>query len=303
MIVASLREYFDNHMHAHERMLAAIPWPNPLPQAETLRLKPASLWPPLTPTTATSTNRTPTIMTTTTMFNQPGGSKHVPVSHSGADPWLGRMRRFARATGPHLRRWATGMWCPLVLLAVGAAAGCNNMYPIQPVPAEAYVSKAGDSLAPGDEIRVAFSGAPELNTQQKIQPNGKVSLPTIGEVTAAGRSGTRLQQQLTTLYQPHLQDSTVTVWVAGTAAGVYVSGAVLRPGKLPLDRQMTVLEAVMESGGFAPMANPKRVVVVRNQGGKSKNYVLNLYQSIHSSESTPFYVRPYDVIFVEERAW
>jgi protein involved in polysaccharide export with SLBB domain len=200
-----------------------------------------------------------------------------------------------------LRR--AGMLGAIVLMAVGATVGCNDIYPVLPVPPEAYVSKPGNSLAPGDEIRVVFSGAPDLNTQLKIQPTGIVSLPTIGEVTAVGRSVTSLQQHLTTLYQPHLQDSTVTVSQVGSAAGVYVSGAVLRPGKIPLDRPLTVLEAVMEAGGFSPMANPKQVVVVRTQSGRSSNYVLNLHQALNGTESRPFYVRPYDVIYAKESAW
>ncbi|MCX6880718.1 MAG: polysaccharide export protein [Verrucomicrobia bacterium] len=243
-------------------------------------------------------------MTTTTPMNdQASGIKPGPGAGDDADTRFGHGNESGRAAGPHRRHWATGMLGAAVLLAVGAAVGCNDLYPALPVPPEAYVSKPGNTLTPGDEIRVVFSVAPELNTQQKIQPTGKISLPTIGEVTAAGRSVTSLQQQLTTLYQPHLQDSTVTVSLAATAAGVYVSGAVLRPGKLPLDRPLTVLEAVMEAGGFSPMANPRQVVVVRTQDGKSKNYVLNLHQALNGTESTPFYVRPYDVIYVKESAW
>jgi len=237
------------------------------------------------------------------MNDQAGGNEQASGPTHHADTWFGRMRELARAATPHRRRWTTGLWRGSALLTAGLSVGCNDMYPAQPVPAEAYVSKPGGTLSPGDEIRVVFSGAPDLNTQQKIQPNGKVSLPTIGEVSAAGRSVTSLQQSLTALYQPHLQDSTVTVSLAGSAAGVYVSGSVLRPGKIPLDRPMTVLEAVMEAGGFGPMANPKQVVVVRNQGGKSRNYVLNLHQALNSAESTPFYVRPYDVIYVKESYW
>jgi polysaccharide export outer membrane protein len=177
------------------------------------------------------------------------------------------------------------------------------MAPAPAVPAAAYVSRPGETLTQGDEIRVMFAGAPELNTQQKIQSNGMISLPMVGEVRAAGRSITSLQKSLTALYQPRLQDSTLTVSLAGSAAGVYLSGAVMRPGKIPLDRPLTALEAVMEAGGFSPMANPKQVIIVRNQGGKSRNYVLNLYQSLHGPESTPFYVRAYDVIYVKERYW
>lgn len=241
--------------------------------------------------------------TATTMKDQAGGNGQVAGPGNGADGWFDRMGQFARAAGPGRWRWATGAVCASVLLVAGASVSCDSATSVPPVPAEAYLAKPGGSLAPGDEIRVIFSGAPELNTQQKIQPNGKVGLPTIGEVTATGRSVTTLQRQLTSLYQPTLQDSTVTVSLVGTTAGVYVSGAVLRAGKIPFDRPMTVLEAVMEAGGFSSMANPKRVTVVRTEDGKSKNYLLDLQQALQGSESTPFYVRPYDVIYVKEKTW
>jgi len=237
------------------------------------------------------------------MSDQADSNKTAIGSGNGADTWFGRLRELVRMSGPRRRCWATTLLSVSVLLAVSASVGCDSMPPDRPVPADAYRSRPGGTLAAGDVIRVVFSGAPELNTQQKIQPNGKVSLPTIGEVTAAGRTVTNLQQQLTSLYQTRLQDSTVTISLMGTAAGVYVSGAVLRAGKIPLDRPMTVLEAVMEAGGFSPMANPKRVVVVRTQDGKSWNYVLDLHQALHATGSTPFYVRPYDVIYVKESSW
>jgi polysaccharide export outer membrane protein len=150
---------------------------------------------------------------------------------------------------------------------------------------------------------VTFSGAPELNTKQKIQPNGNVSLPTIGDVRAAGRTISGLQANLTSLYESHLQDSSVAVTLVGSSAGVYVSGEVLRAGKIPLDRPMTALEAVMEAGGFTKFANPKQVIVVRNQGGKNQRYVLDMKEALYGTESVPFYVRAYDVIYVKQSHW
>jgi polysaccharide export outer membrane protein len=170
-------------------------------------------------------------------------------------------------------------------------------------PNEASISKPSGNLAPGDEINVSFSGAPELNTKQKIQPNGKVSMPTIGDVSAAGKTINSLQSTLTSLYQPHLQDSNVVVALEAASAGVYVSGEVLRPGKIPLDRPMTALEAVMEAGGFTKFANPKQVIVVRKEGGKHQRYVLNMNEALYGSDSSPFYVRPFDVLYVKQSAW
>jgi polysaccharide export outer membrane protein len=192
----------------------------------------------------------------------------------------------------------------VLALTIGLVSiGCMDMNPAPSVPAEAYRSKPDATLAAGDEINVAFSGAPELNVKQKIQPNGKVSLPTIGDVNAAGKSLTSFQGELTSLYQPHLQDPTVIVSVESAASGVYVSGEVLRPGKIPLDRPMTALEAVMEAGGFTKFANPKQVIVVRNQGGKNQRYVLNMNDALYGTDSSPFYVRTYDVIYVKQSNW
>lgn len=213
---------------------------------------------------------------------------------------------FPRGAGSAGRSWHrfqsvfVGMLC-LVTAIVSTGCGGSNSAP--PVPSEAYRSKPSSTLAAGDEIRVNFSGAPELNVKQKIQANGRVSLPTIGDVNAAGKSITGFQAELTSLYAPHLQDPTVIVSLETAASGVYLSGEVLRPGKIPLDRPMSVLEAVMEAGGFTKFANPKKVIVVRNVNGKNQRYVLNLKEALYGVDSSPFYVRTYDVIYVSQSAW
>ena len=200
-------------------------------------------------------------------------------------------------------RFQAGVIGALSLVLVFVATSCGDMNASLPVPTEAYRSKPNATLAAGDEIKVAFSGAPELNVTQKIQANGKVSLPTVGDVNAVGKSITSFQSELTELYQHYLQDSTVIISIEAAAAGVYVSGEVLRPGKIPLDRPMTALEAVMECGGFTKFANPKKVIVVRNIGGKNQRYVLNMNEALYGSDSSSFYVRTYDVIYVRQSNW
>lgn len=215
-----------------------------------------------------------------------------------------KMNNNASGTGAWLRQQlVTAMICVSALFVVFATVGCGVTNQAPPVPTEAYVSRPSGNLAPGDEISVSFSGAPELNTKQKIQPNGRVSLPTIGDVSASGRTINSFQSTLTSLYQPHLQDPTVVVSLESAAAGVYVSGEVLRPGKIPLDRPMTALEAVMEAGGFTKFANPKKVLVIRKQGGNQQRYVLNMNDALSGMDSSPFYVRPFDVIYVKQSTW
>lgn len=210
------------------------------------------------------------------------------------------------ADSPARRLWralAPATACFFTALVMFTSVGCETNAPSEPIPAAASSARPSGALAPGDEITVTFTSAPELNTKQKIQPNGKVSLPTIGDVSASGRTINSLQSSLTSLYQPHLQDPTVVVSLESAAAGVYISGEVLRPGKVPLDRPMTALEAVMEAGGFTKFANPKQVIVVRNEKGRNQRYVLNMNDALSGADSTPFYVRPFDVIYVKQSAW
>ena len=105
------------------------------------------------------------------------------------------------------------------------------------------------------------------------------------------------------MYETHLNDSTVFVSLEEPAATVYVSGEVGAPGKVPLDRSITALEAVMEVGGFSKLANPAKVYVIRTEGGKQKRYVLNLADPLSGNETQAFYLRAYDVVFVERSNW
>ena len=189
----------------------------------------------------------------------------------------------------------------IVLFA--ATNGCETAETYTPIPAEAYKASPSGTLTAGDVIHVAYPGAPELNTTQKIQANGMVSLPTIGNVTAQGKSVATLQSQLTGLYQSHLQNPAVLVSVETAASGVYVSGEVMKPGKVPLDRPMTAFEAIMEAGGFTKFANPKQVVVVRNQKGQHQRYALNLSDTLSGQSSNAFYLRPYDTVYVKQSRW
>jgi polysaccharide export outer membrane protein len=159
------------------------------------------------------------------------------------------------------------------------------------------------TLSVGDKVRVAYPGAPEFNQVYKIQADGKIGLPMVGNVTATGRTASSLQASLTSMYEAHLNDPTVFVSLEEPASLVYVVGEVAAPGKVPLDRSMTALEAVMEVGGFSKLANPKKVYLIRKEGNQQKRYVLNLDNPLSGYDSEVFYLRPYDMVFVERSNW
>jgi polysaccharide export outer membrane protein len=164
-----------------------------------------------------------------------------------------------------------------------------------PVPAT-YVLREGDIL------RITFPGSPNLNSQQQIRTDGKINLPLIGEVDAAGLTPDALQKKLMDLYAPQLTSKEVTVQVQSSSFPVYVTGAVLRPGKISSDHPITALEAIMEAGGFDyTRANLKNVEVIRQEGNQTKNYKLNLKQVMEGKVSEPFYLKPADIIYVPEK--
>lgn len=162
-------------------------------------------------------------------------------------------------------------------------------------------------LREGDFVRVTFPGAPNLNTAQpkQIKRDGTISMELVGEVQAAGLTVKQLEDELLKLYGPQLQTKEVTVSVESSTFPVYVTGAVLRPGKIMPDRPMTALEAVMEAGGFDyAKANQKGVTVIRHENGHVDHFKLNLKKALQGKETEPFSLKPGDIVYVPERfAW
>ena len=83
---------------------------------------------------------------------------------------------------------------------------------------------------------------------------------------------------------------------------VYVSGAVNRPGRVSMERPLTAFEAIMESGGFAPgLANPKKVILVRQSNGRQQTQILDLSPALRNEVGDAFYLNPYDSLIVQEK--
>ena len=126
-------------------------------------------------------------------------------------------------------------------------------------------------------LNIFFPGSPTLNSTQVIRRDGKINLPLIGDVDAAGMTPKALEAKLLDLYAPQLSSKQVTVQVQSSSFPFYVTGMVLHPGKILTDHPITALEAVMEAGGFDySKADLKDVTVIRRENGIMKNYKLNL---------------------------
>lgn len=158
-------------------------------------------------------------------------------------------------------------------------------------------------LREGDVLTITFPGSPNLNTSQTIRRDGKITLQLVGEVTATGMSPSDLEKEIIKAYGEQLISKVVTVTVVASSIPVFVTGAVLNPHKVVSDHPITVLEAIMEAGGFDyNKANMKDVRVIRYEDGRAHTYVLNLKEEmLQGKPFDPFYIKPFDIIYVPER--
>jgi polysaccharide export outer membrane protein len=155
-------------------------------------------------------------------------------------------------------------------------------------------------LASGDVVKLTFSSAPELNQSQKVRADGKLSLPLVGEVDAAGKTVGQLQGELIQLYKSQLKTPEVTVSLETSLTTVVVSGAVNHPSKIAFERPTTVFQAIMEAGGPSAFGTLKHVRLVRTVNGVQKSQVMNVQDTLVSQGTKPFYVRDGDVIYVPQ---
>jgi polysaccharide export outer membrane protein len=189
------------------------------------------------------------------------------------------------------------LWGALLILLLPGCQSTPTAAPTDPIP---YVTAV---LREGDSIKIAFPGAQNLDTTQQVRRDGKITLPLGGEIVAAGRTPADIEKEILKLHGEQLAVKQVVVTVTSSAYPVYVSGAVLRPGKILADRPMTVLEAIMEAGGFdQATANPKKVTVLREFEGQTVSYTVDMSRVIKGDPGIkPFYLKPADKIHVPQK--
>ncbi len=193
-----------------------------------------------------------------------------------------------------------------ILLALAAAlTGCDTMPSGVPASTKATMDAPHSeaiTLREGDILKINFPGAPNLDTIQPIRRDGRLNLPLIGEVEAAGLTPADLQDKLIQTYSTQISSKQIIVQVQSSTFPVYVTGAVIKPGKVSTDHPLDALEAVMEAGGFNyDLADMKHVKIVRNQNGVMEHYVVNLKDVLSGNGRQPFWLQPNDIVFVPEK--
>ena len=164
----------------------------------------------------------------------------------------------------------------LLVLASLALTGCQtsdtagirfSAYPVDGQMTGAPVPVEGAKLAPGDFIRVVFSGISEPPTphEEAIKEDGSITLPNIGEIKAAGKTTAELQKEIYETYVPNYYKR-LTVTVSTERRVYYVQGQVRSSGRQEYLGPTTVLKAIATAGDFTDFADKKQVILTRTDG-------------------------------------
>jgi polysaccharide biosynthesis/export protein len=132
-----------------------------------------------------------------------------------------------------------------------------------------------------DVLDISVWKEAELTRTVPVRPDGKISMPLLNDVQAAGLTPLQLAEQITTSLKKYVTDPQVTVIVAQiNSQRVYIMGEVLRAGAYPLLPQMTVLQGLSSAGGFTQFANLKKIYMFRMENGKQVKYPFNYKEVI-----------------------
>lgn len=153
-------------------------------------------------------------------------------------------------------------------LLLPTLVGCAQKTPVvapslEKEPLEAFGNPVY-RLQPHDLIAIKFWSSPELNEEQRIRPDGRISLPFVDEVQAAGLSPEELDKVLTERYSAELNRPDLTVIVREAALPqIFVGGEVGIQGIVPLTENLTLFRAIQRAGGFKTTARRKDVLIIR----------------------------------------
>lgn len=154
-------------------------------------------------------------------------------------------------------------------------------------------------IGPEDVLDIAVWKNVELSRVVPVRPDGKVSLPLVNDIAAAGLTPDELRDQITTQLAEFIPAPEVSVMVKEVhSRKVAVVGAVKMPGRYELRSPMTVLEALALAQGLTDFAGRDKIQVIRLVNGKTTYIPFNYRKAADGAQQENFFVRPGDIVIV-----
>jgi polysaccharide export outer membrane protein len=154
-------------------------------------------------------------------------------------------------------------------------------------------------IGPEDVLRISVWNNKDLTMDPVVRPDGKISVPLIQDIQAAGLTAAELSDGISKRLVAYIKDPQVSVIVLQVnSPKFFVVGEVSKPGPYPLRGSVSVLQALSISGGFTTFASPGKIRLVRNSSGKQEVRVINYYRVIEDGGNLNYLLRSGDTLVV-----
>ncbi|WP_188151974.1 XrtA/PEP-CTERM system exopolysaccharide export protein [Teredinibacter waterburyi] len=169
-----------------------------------------------------------------------------------------------------------------------------------------YASIAPYKIGVADSLSIVVWRNEELSVNVPVRPDGKISIPLIGDIIAAGKNVPQLALEIEKALDSYVRSPKVTVIVTAATNAEYlhrvrVTGAVNSPISVPYSEGMTVLDLVLQAGGVSEFSSPNSTKLYRKGPKGMKVYPVYLNDIMRKGDLRSNYdLRPSDVITVPE---
>jgi len=173
----------------------------------------------------------------------------------------------------------------LPALAAGEPSQDRSRQPAVKPPAQPAPPPPEYLVGPEDILGIVFWREPDMSGDVVVRPDGRITIPVIGEVQAAGRRPEVLQQEIATAASKYLSGVNVVVVVRTiNSRKIFITGRVASPGAYSLIGPLSVMQAIALAGGVTEFADPKGITILRTENGVSRTVQFN-YQDVARGKS------------------
>ena len=148
---------------------------------------------------------------------------------------------------------------------------------VAPVPAPEPTAVPADYvIGPDDVLTIVFWREKDLSGDVSLRPDGRISLPLINDVDAAGLTPEQLRVRLTQAANQYIEEPTVTVVVKQiNSRKLFITGQVAKPGPYPMMGPTTVVQLITMAGGILEYADEKNIAILRTENGRAISLRFN----------------------------
>jgi polysaccharide export outer membrane protein len=199
-----------------------------------------------------------------------------------------------------LVRYGVVLTAAAALFAARADASDPVRKPGDKTQARPAATDDGYRLGAGDKLRIEVYKDPQLSQSVQVRPDGKITLPLLGDLEAAGRTPIELRDAISRQLKEYINNPSVTVIVVeATAAQAYVAGEVNRPGVVTLQAgALSVVQALALAGGLKDFADSKNIRILRKSLTGVETIPFNYKDAIRGA--APVYLRAGDTVVVPD---